>query len=68
MRRRRQHQPIPSPLLGQHFPPEQAGKAIIEILREIHQDNIELESNHVERFIESAVIRVRSEREKGGSE
>jgi len=68
MRRRRQHQPIPSPLLGQQFQPEQAGKAIIEILREIHQDNIELESHHVERFIESAVTRVRSEREKGGAE
>jgi hypothetical protein len=55
-------------LLGQQFQPEQAGKAIIEILREIHQDNIELESHHVERFIESAVTRVRSEREKGGAE
>jgi hypothetical protein len=44
-------------LLGQHFPPEQAGKAIIEILREIHQDNLEREPQHVEKFIESVVAR-----------
>ena len=68
MRRRRQHQPIPSPLIGQRFQPEQAGKAIIEILQEIHQDNAELEPHHVERLIESAVLRVRSECENGGAE
>lgn len=68
MRRRRQHQPIPSPLLSQQFPPEQAGKAIIEILREIHQDHFELDSHGVERIIKSAVKQGRSEREKGGAE
>jgi hypothetical protein len=54
MKRRRQYQPIPSPILGQKFQPEQAGKAIIEILREIHQDNFELEPYRVEKFGESA--------------
>ena len=68
MRRRRDHPPIPSPLHGQQFQPEQAGKAIIEILGEIHQDNLAREPHHVERFIESAVNRGRSEREKGGAE
>jgi hypothetical protein len=68
MRRRRQYQPIPSPLLGQQFQPEQAGKAIIEILREIHRDHFELESHYVERIFKSAIKQSRSEREKGGAE
>jgi len=68
MRRRRQYQPIPSPLLGQKFQPEQAGKAIIEILREIHQDNFELETHHEERLIKKSVTQGRAEREKGGAE
>jgi hypothetical protein len=55
-------------LLGQQFQPEQAGKAIIEILREIHQDHFELDSHSVERVVKSAIKQSRSEREKGGAE
>jgi hypothetical protein len=68
MRRRRHYQPIPSPLLSQQFQPDQAGKAIIEILREIHQDHFELDSHSVEKIIKSAIKLSRSEREKGGAE
>ena len=62
MRRRRQHPPIPSPLLGQRFNPTHASKAAIQVIREIHQANFEVEPQEVDLVIQAAIDQVRSER------
>lgn len=65
-RRRREHPPIPSPLIGQGFPPHQAAKAVIQVVREIHETSYDLDSREIEEAILEAIKRARLERGQGG--
>ena len=65
-RRRSNHTPIPSPLIGQGFPPHQATRAVIHVVREVHEAHYELDSREVEDTIQEAIERARRERGKDG--
>jgi hypothetical protein len=65
-RRRREISPIPSPLIGQGFPPHQAAKAVIQVVREIHEINYDLDPREIEETLLEAVRKARRERGQGG--
>lgn len=63
-RRRTQHPPVPSPLIGQGFPPQQAKRAALQVVREIHGAHIDYDSKTVEEIVEEALSRARRERDR----
>gem|GEM_PF-3286422 len=65
-RRRREHPLIPSPLIGQGFPPHQAARAVIQVVREIHEANYDLDPREIEEALLDAVRKARRERSQGG--
>jgi len=65
-RRRRDHTPIPSPLIGQGFPAHQAAKAVVQVVREVHAAHYDLDPRDVEEVILEAIERARRERGQGG--
>ena len=65
-RRRTQHPPIPSPLVGQGFPPQQAKRAVVQVVREIHSAHDEYDARTVEEIIQEAIQRARRERKSVG--
>ena len=67
MRRRRREPPI-SPLLHQGFPPGYGAKAVLQVVREIHQAHFELEGAEIEAILLTAIKRARKEREKEGAQ
>ncbi|MGX9105171.1 hypothetical protein ACWTQZ_26165, partial [Escherichia coli] len=58
--------PIPSPLVGQGFPPQQAKRAVVQVVREIHSAHDEYDAPTVEEIILEAILRARRERNAKG--
>lgn len=66
MRRKRTEPPVASPLVGQGFLPQQATKAIVQVVREIHDGNYGLERQEIEAVISEALRKARAERSGEG--
>lgn len=62
-RRRRNTPPIPSPLVTQGFPLQQANRAVIQVVREIHGEHLDHRTTEIEALVAEAIRRARKERE-----
>lgn len=63
-RRRRHTPPIPSPLLSQGFPLQQANRAVIQVVREIHGEHLDYRTTEIESLVGEAIERARKERDE----